>query len=286
MKPGLIFLILFLLSIVVFLAILIPVCVVHSKRKKFVLQHSNAIKQLDDINKQYTFKTVDLLTLTNSYDNENNYNNISTRDYLTYKLVSIKEQVMKNIKNAEQNKILYADYKHDIDERCKFGDFGPENLPTDKDKLIKIEKKCFKDKLRAPLTVYFIDVNLRLTNINGVYQTSKSHRFNSSEILKYISGVNNKSGDYYRDKDIWDAICRVERGKVSNKMRFAIYNRDGHRCRKCGRYNKDLEIDHIVPISKGGKSTYDNLQTLCRRCNLEKGTNTERYGNKSRRFFD
>ena len=32
-----------------------------------------------------------------------------------------------------------------------------------------------------------------------------------------------------------------------------------------------MDIDHIKPIAKGGKTTYDNLQTLCRRCNKEKG---------------
>ena len=35
------------------------------------------------------------------------------------------------------------------------------------------------------------------------------------------------------------------------------------------------EIDHIFPISKGGKSTYDNLQTLCRRCNKLKGNSID-----------
>ncbi|MBP5466276.1 MAG: HNH endonuclease [Clostridia bacterium] len=52
-------------------------------------------------------------------------------------------------------------------------------------------------------------------------------------------------------------------------MRFSIYKRDGYRCQHCGRSGRfvDLEIDHIIPISKGGKSTYDNLQTLCQRCN-------------------
>ena len=52
-------------------------------------------------------------------------------------------------------------------------------------------------------------------------------------------------------------------------MRFAVYNRDGNRCQKCGS-TKDLEIDHIYPISKGGKTTFDNLQTLCHRCNMQK----------------
>ncbi|MBR2617036.1 MAG: HNH endonuclease [Clostridia bacterium] len=56
-------------------------------------------------------------------------------------------------------------------------------------------------------------------------------------------------------------------------MRFSIYQRDGYRCKSCGARGGrvDLEIDHIKPIAKGGKSTYDNLQTLCKRCNKRKG---------------
>lgn len=39
---------------------------------------------------------------------------------------------------------------------------------------------------------------------------------------------------------------------------------------KLWKKKQDLEIDHILPISKGGKSTIDNLQTLCKTCNKEK----------------
>ena len=89
------------------------------------------------------------------------------------------------------------------------------------------------------------------------------------QILDLIDRVNDKYGTWFNDRGIWDAICRVERGRVSNKMRFSIYKRDGYRCQHCGRSGRfvDLEIDHIIPIAKGGKSTYDNLQTLCKRCN-------------------
>ena len=99
--------------------------------------------------------------------------------------------------------------------------------------------------------------------------------FFEEDINDLIGQMSQKRETFYLNDDIWKAICRVERGKVTNKMRFAIYQRDGHRCRKCGRKTDDLEIDHIVPIAKGGKSTMDNLQTLCRRCNREKGTNIE-----------
>ena len=53
-------------------------------------------------------------------------------------------------------------------------------------------------------------------------------------------------------------------------MRFSIYEKDNYRCRKCKRHTDDLEIDHIIPIAKGGKSEYNNLQTLCKRCNMNK----------------
>ena len=91
--------------------------------------------------------------------------------------------------------------------------------------------------------------------------------------------VSNRSGRFFNDREIWDAICRVERARVSNKMRFSIYERDGWRCRRCGKSQRfaELEIDHIFPIAKGGKSTYDNLQTLCHRCNVEKGDSVGKY---------
>ena len=46
--------------------------------------------------------------------------------------------------------------------------------------------------------------------------------------------------------------------------------RDGFNCVQCGTV-KDLEIDHIVPFSKGGSDELDNLQLLCRSCNAQKG---------------
>lgn len=93
--------------------------------------------------------------------------------------------------------------------------------------------------------------------------------------LFLIRDLNDKRGKFYNREYIWNAICRVERGKVTNKMRFAVYDRDGWRCRKCGRKTNDLEVDHIYPIAKGGKTTFDNLQTLCHRCNVKKGANIE-----------
>ncbi len=60
-----------------------------------------------------------------------------------------------------------------------------------------------------------------------------------------------------------------ERRPISDSVRAAVIVRDGGRCRVCGSA-RNLEVDHIVPVSKGGGFEEVNLQTLCRRCNRRK----------------
>lgn len=57
---------------------------------------------------------------------------------------------------------------------------------------------------------------------------------------------------------------------IEDDVKVAVWRRDNARCVKCGS-NKDLEFDHIIPVSMGGSSTERNLQLLCERCNREKG---------------
>lgn len=52
----------------------------------------------------------------------------------------------------------------------------------------------------------------------------------------------------------------------------AVWNRDGGKCCICDS-NKELEFDHIIPVSKGGATTFRNLQLLCRKCNSIKSDN-------------
>ena len=108
--------------------------------------------------------------------------------------------------------------------------------------------------------------------MNGEIVDYKEQTFDKTEVIDLINRLSDRNGYYYNDRGIWDSLCRVERGKVSNKLRFEIFERDGYKCRYCGRGEDEcsLQIDHIKPISKGGKSTYDNLQTLCEDCNKQK----------------
>src|SRR5439155_18739275 len=53
--------------------------------------------------------------------------------------------------------------------------------------------------------------------------------------------------------------------------RTNILLRDDETCQYCGKRSRDLTLDHIVPRSRGGKSTWDNLVASCRACNGRKG---------------
>jgi len=52
-----------------------------------------------------------------------------------------------------------------------------------------------------------------------------------------------------------------------------ILRRDGHRCQYCGT-SQNLTVDHVVPKSKGGEDSWDNLVTACIKCNNKKGNRT------------
>ena len=67
-------------------------------------------------------------------------------------------------------------------------------------------------------------------------------------------------------------VRRVSRRRRvwSDEERRFILDRDGWRCVYCGSTD-ELEIDHIVPFSRGGACSVDNAQVLCRMHNRRKG---------------
>jgi 5-methylcytosine-specific restriction endonuclease McrA len=57
---------------------------------------------------------------------------------------------------------------------------------------------------------------------------------------------------------------------ISRRVKAVVYARDKGRCRSCGS-RENICFDHVVPFSRGGENTVENLQLLCSPCNLRKG---------------
>ena len=106
----------------------------------------------------------------------------------------------------------------------------------------------------------------------------------------FVEYINNEE-DVYNEKETNSELIPITTAKKSKpkkivkpkrttrnmnlRLRFTILQRDNFSCNKCGRSPaKDpsvvLHVDHIIPWSKGGETEIENLETLCKNCNLGK----------------
>lgn len=68
-------------------------------------------------------------------------------------------------------------------------------------------------------------------------------------------------------------MIRRPPGRLS-LSRKNVYRRDRYTCQYCGRTGVELTLDHVIPKSRGGKTTWENLVTACKECNTKKGNRT------------
>lgn len=78
----------------------------------------------------------------------------------------------------------------------------------------------------------------------------------------------------------------VRRRNPTDRLRLRVLDRDGYRCVLCGRSPATergvvLHLDHVVPFVDGGETTYENLRTLCRECNLGRGRDSMLAGGRT-----
>jgi 5-methylcytosine-specific restriction endonuclease McrA len=58
--------------------------------------------------------------------------------------------------------------------------------------------------------------------------------------------------------------------EIPQEVKIVVTLRDGGRCRNCGS-SDNLEYDHVIPYSRGGTNSVNNVQLLCQPCNRSKG---------------
>lgn len=82
--------------------------------------------------------------------------------------------------------------------------------------------------------------------------------------------------DEYREfqEEIMNKRLYNTDNKLWKRISKEVFVRDNYTCKYCGQVGGLLEVDHVVPISKGGTNEIENLTTSCRRCNRQKKDKT------------
>jgi len=151
-------------------------------------------------------------------------------------------------------RLLSEDYVILACSRCHEGEFKFLSLSTG-GRTAQIEcRSCGKRVWARNRNESPVESNDRMMEIASELDSFNHHGFEMIELCANRVGQKRK----------------LKREHISQAVRQEVYERDGGECVECGS-NEQLEYDHILPHSKGGSSRVNNLQLLCKTCNLQKG---------------
>ena len=176
------------------------------------------------------------------------------------------EAILNNFEAAEEGKTALRNEREQILSSIKT-DIPPMIRRFSQKKLI--EKLGF-DAVDFN-AIYFPKYVFQYTSSGGNASTTCNVTMDIANLNKFVV--------YLSELVKFRKSAACQRALMTSKLRQQIKERDRYTCQCCGiSINQEphllLEIDHIIPVSKGGLTTEDNLQTLCWRCNRSKGAKT------------
>lgn len=136
--------------------------------------------------------------------------------------------------------------------------------------ILKYYQKELAEKLdlNVPnIDVEYAEYNFEYVSAGGNSSQTTTITFNQETI--------EATAEYIAERIKYKKSAKAQRALMTQKLREKIKVRDDYTCQNCGVSIEDqslllLEVDHMIPVSKGGLSVEENLQTLCWKCNRTK----------------
>lgn len=244
------------------------------RREKIVIENSEYYKYVLALNKRTSYhrniarsgKVIYTMHVTSKAKFDRTDTISSLHEYLDF----YGHEMNVYLSQVSENRKVYRAYNSEFSglssvitrEKCN-------ELRIDYDKFQKIEQNLVDSEKLDMIQTLAITCFVEYTSPQGRNSYSKKCTYLESEIRTIIQDRIEQRA--YVQSEAYRR--RNERAKVTPSLRYDVMRRDDFRCRLCGRSARDgveLEVDHIVPISKGGSSIESNLQTLCRDCNRGK----------------
>lgn len=143
--------------------------------------------------------------------------------------------------------------------------------------LKKYRRKQYEQVLndRAAFKFYFIRSQTRYRQKNYVKTAYKVKVQDGCFVydFNYMKDRYDQLADIGFECTLRKYHSKNQRKLATRELRQKIMKRDNYTCQLCGKYMPDevgLQVDHIIPVAKGGKTVQSNLRVLCSKCNGSK----------------
>ncbi len=231
---------------------------IKSKRLEKVAKKSPLYQELLELNAEYEFKPVkDTFTFTTETSSKREYDDFDFDAQFGVICEKNKKDFRAYADDVEFNNKLLSQYNREynrIKERAK--PHSAEMSVLEKNKL-------------CPVTTVTIVVQVKYHSPKFKTRLNKSNKYDISRVGVTLDHAAKMRKEYHARR----RFIERERSLMTESLRYEVLRRDNFRCVICGATAEDgvlLHVDHIKPVSKGGKTEMSNLRTLCERCNRGK----------------
>ncbi len=245
------------------------VTIVSKRRERIIKVNSEKVKQIEELNKNFKKISSKKHNVLEREYSRKSLDRVNGDDVIKYHIENDIKGLRTDIENSIYNISLLDEYEKNV---AKILEQESVNKTKYSDKKYKRIENIVLDKIIYTKKDFLINASLEVyyRSNGGRVNESRNGFRNYEELLELYKEWEN--GNKY------EVTKRQERKIMNDDIRYNVLKRDNFTCQKCGITSKDgakLEVDHIIPVSKGGKTVMSNLQTLCDRCNSGKSDKTK-----------
>jgi hypothetical protein len=266
----------FLLAALIGGAIFVGTVVFPFVMRKKVLRTSRKIAALEALNREIAFHPIkDKFEIDKKYDSKHNFESVFPEYLLIAEIRANLFFYSEYANQIRENRGKYIQYQEKLREICSKEypiEYSGWKIPEPLYR--SLEASLFEGTKLTPTVDCTFHVKASFQPSGEKDALVKEGVFNYEEMYGHLESIAEAS----LDKNTNSHLIAVERSEVSDALRYDILRRDNFTCVICGASQKlgvRLHVDHIVPVSKGGKSVASNLRTLCERCNVGKSDKME-----------
>lgn len=251
-----------------------------SRFEKLVYEHGSRIHTLRNLNDQYHFYDLQQCYSWCTYVNtRKKCENFDLDAYWESIIIDNYATISQLVETAHINSNLYKLYQEDIQKHIPSSSFESEAkefcIPYQTYNMI--ENRLISAEMKHPICIPIFECRVIYDSPAGRSHLENARRYSTEQLIPII----HRAIENQQKRNSIEYKRKIERSKMNNSLRYDVLQRDGFRCRICGRTSNDgvkLHVDHIIPVAKGGKTELSNLRTLCDICNSGKRDKYDPYG--------